>query len=201
MSRFFCAILWLAGILPATAELPNEKAIADLYARGLGGDSQAVVRCIDALEKVLATRPHDELARVYLGSAYTLRSRELSVFGLAKLTALRHGNALMDEAAAAAPNDAKVQLLRAVTYEAFPSVLGRRQIAREALDHLVIVIEKEPQRLSPNDRELLYLNAGEAAQKTGDHARARELWERGVALAADPGLTAEIRAALRALGN
>ena len=201
MLRSLCAFLWLAAILPAAAELPNEKTIADLYARALAGESEAVVRCIDSLEKVLTARPQDELARVYLGSAYTLRSRDLSVFGLAKLTALRHGNALMDEAAAAAPNDAKVQLLRAVTYEAFPTVLGKRQIAREALEHLVATVAKEPSSLRPNDQELLYLNAGEAAQKAGDHARARELWKRGLALAADPRLTTEIRAALHQLGN
>ena len=47
-----------------------------------------------------------------------------------RLSALRKGIALMDQAAVAAPNEAKVLLLRAVTNEAFPAILGRREIAR-----------------------------------------------------------------------
>ncbi|MGH8164388.1 MAG: hypothetical protein ACREP1_08655, partial [Rhodanobacteraceae bacterium] len=112
---FLGAILSLS--LGATAD---EAKIAGLYARGLAGDPQAVIDCVAALEQVLALRPNDQLARVYLGSAETLRSRDLP-FGIAKWNALRHGMALMDEAAAAAPDNGKVQLLRAVTYEAFPS--------------------------------------------------------------------------------
>lgn len=180
------------------AAAPNDSEIAALYARGLAGDEQAVVSCIAALETRLAQQPHDPLARVYLGSAYTLRSRDLP-FGFAKLRALRHGIALMDEAAAAAPENGKVQLLRAVTCEAFPAVLGRAKIAREALDDLVAAVEKNPEKLSPSDRQLLYLNAGEAAKKAGDTARARALWKRGAALTAVPGLTKEIRAALSSL--
>jgi hypothetical protein len=48
----------------------------------------------------------------------------------------------MDEAAAAAPDDTRVQLVRAVTYEAFPAVLARGKIARQALDDLVARVEK-----------------------------------------------------------
>ncbi len=190
---------FLGALLPLSlAAAPNEKEIAAFYARGLAGDKEAVVNCIAVLEQALAERPNDQLARVYLGSACTLRSRDLP-FGLAKWTALQRGIALMDEAAAAAPNDARVQLLRAVTNEAFPGVLGRGKIAREALDELVAAVEKDPAKLKPSDRQLLYLNAGEAAQKAGDRARADEMWRRGLVLAADPKLTAEIRAALEQL--
>lgn len=177
------------------AASPNDSEIAALYARGLAGDEKAVVSCITALEARLARQPSDQLARVYLGSAYTLRSRDLP-FGLTKLRALRHGIALLDEAAVAAPENGKVQLLRAVTYEAFPALLGRARIARKALDDLVAAVEKNPRKLNPSDQQLLYLNAGDAAKKAGDEASARELWKRGAALTADPSLTKEIRAAL-----
>jgi tetratricopeptide (TPR) repeat protein len=195
MFRLLAAALLLGAIVPAAA-VPNEAEIAKLYARGLAGDPRAVVACITALEQVLAQRPDDQLARVYLGSAETLRSRDLP-FGLAKWTTLRRGIAEMDAAAAAAPNDARVRLLRAVTNEAFPKALGRSGIAREALETLVTAVEKDPAKLKPQDRQLLYLNAGEAAQKAGDNARAQELWKRGFELGADPRLTAELRTALQ----
>ncbi|HEY1582635.1 MAG TPA: hypothetical protein VGF73_06015 [Chthoniobacterales bacterium] len=189
---FFAALcsasLWAAP--------PPDPTIAALYRRGLAGDPQAVQDCIAALEQRLSASPNDQLARVYLGSAYTLRSRDLG-FGKAKLGALRKGIALMDAAAAAAPNDAHVALTRAVTTEALPFFLGRRQAAREQLFALVAMIEKDPARLPPDDRQLLYLNAGEAAARAGDKRRARELWERGLTIGGDARLDAEIRAALR----
>ncbi|HEX5175565.1 MAG TPA: hypothetical protein VFV83_00975 [Chthoniobacteraceae bacterium] len=173
----------------------TDPAIADLYARGLRGNEQAVVDCISALEVKLAVQPHDQLARVYLGSAWTLRSRDLPI-GPGKFSALRKGIALMDEAAAAAPDDGDVLLLRAVTNEALPAFLGRRKVARAQLEELLARLEKGAVNLKPADQQLLYLNAGEAAKRAGDKERARELWRRGAALEADTKLTEEITAAL-----
>lgn len=196
MKSTWLALIFLGAILPHSLGATTDEAkIAGLYARGLAGDKQAVIDCVTALERTLGARPNDQLARVYLGSAYTLRSRDLP-FGIAKWNALRHGMALMDEAAAAAPNNGKVQLLRAVTYEAFPSLLGRGKVARQALDDLVAAVEENPKKLALPDQQLLYLNAGEAAEKAGEKTRAMELWQRGVALRADEKLTEEIRAAL-----
>ena len=196
MVRQLTALFFVGAVLPAAAIVaaPNESPVASLYARGLSGDKQAVIDCIAAPRKVLAAQPNDHLARVYLGSAYTLRSRDLP-FGKAKLDALRKGIALMNDAVAAAPDDAHVRLLRAVTNEAFPSILGRRKIARQELEDLLAVVEKDPDKLKPADRQLLYLNAGEAAKKAGEKARAAELWQRGAAINADPKLTKEITAA------
>ena len=174
---------------------PADSAIADLYGRGLRGDEQAVVDCISALEAKLAIQPADQLARVYLGSAWTLRSRDLPI-GPDKLSALRRGISLMDEAAAAAPDNAHVLLLRAVTNEALPVFLGQRRAARAQLDELLARLEKGSAKLKPADQQLLYLNAGEAAKRAGDKERARELWRRGAALKADAKLTQEITAAL-----
>jgi len=195
MNRPFCGLLALI-LAAASASGAEQERIADLYGRGLAGDEKAVIDCIAALEARLKTRPDDQLARVYLGSAWTLRSRDLSI-SPGKLSALRKGIALMDEAAAAAPNDAKVLLLRAVTEEALPVFLGRRKAAREQLNELVGLLEEDPLKLSPADQQLLYLNAGEAAQRAGEKARARALWERGLAIAADAKLKAEIHTALK----
>jgi hypothetical protein len=182
----------------ATADLTNDNPAASLFARGVAGDQKAVIDCISTLEKVLASKPNNQLARVYLGSAYTLRSRDLG-FGMAKLDALQKGIALMDDAAAAAPRNSMVQLIRAVTNEALPAILGRRSIARQQLEELVAQVEKDPEKLEPAEQQLLYLNAGEAAKRAGNPVRAGELWRRGAAINADPSLKHEIKAALRQL--
>ena len=177
---------------------PNEQEIAKLYARGLAGDAGAVAQCMAALEQVLAADPDNQLARVYLGSAETLRSRDLP-FGLAKWKMLQRGISRMDEAAAAAPDEPKVLLLRAITNEAFPAILGRRAIARQAFEDLVARVEKDPAKLSSADRALLYLDAGKAEAFAGAKTRARVLWERGAALADDPRMQQELQIALATL--
>ncbi len=188
-----CALFAVSGAFA----LPNDPVISALYARALAGDKTAVTECIAALEKIQAARPDDQLARVYLGSTYTLLSRDLPL-GPAKLSALRKGLTLMDEAAAAAPGDAAVQLNRAITNQALPAFLGRRKVARAQLDRLIEQIEKNPSALIPNDRQLLYLNAGEAAARAGEMDRAQMLWQRGASLQADPRLTREIADAMAA---
>jgi hypothetical protein len=193
---FLGTTLAAAGALLHAA--PADSAIADLYRRGLRGDEQAVVDCISALEAKLAIQPDDQLARVYLGSAWTLRSRDLPI-GPGKLSALHRGVSLMDEAAAAAPNNADVLLLRAVTNEALPVFLGQRKVARAQLEELLARVEKGSAKLKPADQQLLYLNVGEAARRAGEKERAQELWRRGAALKADAKLTQEITAALTQL--
>ena len=200
MTLLSVALLGAALVAPGALlqATPADSAIADLYGRGLRGDEQAVVDCISALEAKVSIQPNDQLARVYLGSAWTLRSRDLPI-GPGKLSALRRGVSLMDEAAAAAPNDGDVLLLRAVTNEALPAFLGRRKVARAQLDELLSRLEKGSAKLKPSDQQLLYLNAGEAAQRAGDKERALALWRRGAALKADAKLTEEITAALAQL--
>ncbi|MGH8093016.1 MAG: hypothetical protein ACREIF_06040 [Chthoniobacterales bacterium] len=176
MNRPVLALLLFGatGVGPLSRAAPRDPTVAALYARGLAGDSQAVTDCIAVLEKRLLDLPNDQLARVYLGSAYTLRSRDLG-FGKAKLDALHKGIALMDEAVAATPGDARVALTRAITNEALPIFLRRRRIAREQLDELVGMVEKDPAKLKPADQQLLYLNAGEAARHAGEKEPARQL--------------------------
>ena len=94
-------VLSLLALLSPLPAAPNEqKEIQELYRAGLGGDQAAVEQCIEKLEAVLKDQPNNQLARVYLGSAYTLRSRDLG-FGPKKLEALKRGLAIMDEAVAA----------------------------------------------------------------------------------------------------
>lgn len=193
MNRLLAILFLIFPALPGVGD--TEQEIAALYARGLGGDQKAVIDCINALEVHLGKEPNDQRARVYLGSSWTLRSRDLPL-GPAKLAALRKGIALMDEAAAATPNDSKVLLLRAVTNESLPRFLGRGRTAREQLDQLVASVERNPDRLNASDRQLLYLNAGDAAARSGEKSPARELWTRGLMISADPKLHAELEHAL-----
>jgi len=146
------AIALLGGTLAAT---PNEqKEIQDLYRRGLAGDKEAVNQCITGLERVLQSEQNNQLARVYLGSAYTLRSRDLA-FGPKKLHALRQGLALMDQAVGAAPDEPKVRLARALTTSALPAIFGRGSQSRKDFEQLGQWARRAPARFEAGDLRII----------------------------------------------
>ncbi len=150
-------VLALAAVSLAfpVAALPNEeKEVQELYRRGLAGDKEAVNQCIEKLTEIVQREPSNHLARVYLGSAYTLRSRDLG-FGPQKLQALRHGLSLMDKAVAAAPDEPKVRLARALTASALPSFFGRRASSRKDFEVLVEMAKRVPEKFEAGDLQTI----------------------------------------------
>ena len=175
---------------------PTEQMeIMGLYRRGLSGDAKAVEECIAKLEALLKTQPENQLARVYLGSAYTLRSRDLG-FGPKKLQALKQGLAVMDEAVAAAPNEPKVRLARALTTQALPGIFGRARESRKDFDHLAEMALRSQEQFEPGDLQIIFYNAGLSAKAAGDEKRAVALWKEGLRHRHDPALAQKLEAAL-----
>jgi tetratricopeptide (TPR) repeat protein len=185
-----------AGILVSVcANSFEENDIKALYRRGLAGDKQAVEECIAKLEVVSKREPSDQLARVYLGSALTLRSRDLP-FGPKKLQALRQGLALMDEAVESAPNEPKVRLARALTTSALPSIFGRAKESRTDFKLLATDADTTPRKFDRDDLPTIYYNAGLAAKNSGAREDARRLWQRGLETDPDAALREKLRAEL-----
>lgn len=131
-----------------------EDEIRQLYRRALGGDKSAVEPCIAKLQVALKEESGNQLARVTLGSALTLRSRDMG-FGPTKLRTLNEGVAAMNTAVAAAPNDAHVRLIRALTLDALPSLLGHKGETRADFAWLKEVVAEHPERLTPDEQRTL----------------------------------------------
>lgn len=175
----------------SVAAAPHQKEIAELYRRGLAGEKDAVEKCIAKLEDALKAQPQNQTARVYLGSAYTLRSRDLD-FGLKKLEALRHGLALMDEAVAAAPNDPKVRLARALTTSELPAIFGRSSSTRKDFELLADVALRAPEKFDTGDRQIIFYQAAISARSAGDKTRASLLLRAAAQSPDDPKLSQKI---------
>ncbi len=192
-------LVWIGAVLFATISghaAPNEqREIQELYRRGLAGDKEAVDSCIRRLEDVLQIEPTNQLARVYLGSAYTLRSRDLG-FGPKKLQALQYGLALMDEAVTGAPSAAKVRLARALTTSALPSIFARARSTRKDFAQLAASARTQPAQFEEGDLQIIYYNAGLAAKAAGDRTRAVVLFKEGARHPANPDLARKLQAAL-----
>lgn len=157
----FCFIIGATLLLSISSATPTlqQQEIAELYRRGLGGDKAAVEQSIEKLEAALKNQPNNQLARVYLGSAYTLRSRDLG-FGPKKLEALKRGLAMMDEAVAAAPEEPKVRLVRALTTSSLPVIFGRRASSRKDFELLAQAAQSAPGKFEEGDLQIIYKNTG-----------------------------------------
>ncbi len=188
------AILW-AIVWSCFAAADERQEVQELYRRGLAGDAAAVEQCIGKLERVLQTEPQNQLARVYLGSAYTLRSRDLG-FGPNKLQTLKQGLAVMDEAVAAAPQEPKVRLARALTTSALPAIFGRAGSARKDFEQLAEMAEANATKFDEGDLQIVFYNAGLAAKKAGDPGRATVLFKEALRHPADAAVQQKVLAEL-----
>jgi hypothetical protein len=144
----------LIAITRLSGALPVETEIAPLYKRAIAGDKEATEQCIALLEKLNDAEPANQVARVYLGSAYALRSRDMN-FGFAKLATFRRSMQIMDAAVAAAPENPRVRLVRALTCDPLPAFLGRKQIARDDFAKLSAMSKDEPEKFTRDELKIV----------------------------------------------
>ena len=193
--RSLLIIILLCLAASAIGAPVERREIDELYRRGLLGDKQAVEECIAKLEEALRSEPKNQLARVYLGSAYTLRSRDLG-FGPKKLQTLQQGLRVMDEAVANVPDDPKVRLARALTTQALPGLFGRATESRNDFLQLAETAKTAPGKFGAADLQIVYYNAGLAAKANGNATRAQELWREALRHGNDAALKEKIEAEL-----
>jgi hypothetical protein len=162
-------------------EARHEKAVA--------GDAQETKRLTADLEKWTREQPQNHLLQAYLGSAYTLCSRDAWP-GPGKLTYLRNGGQLLDAAVAADPENPAVRFVRAIDYFELPSIFGKRQVARDDFATLVRQVdgeEKTPYTLKVETVQAIYYYAGLSLKQQWQGPQAKVVWERGLKL--DPNST------------
>jgi len=155
-----------------------------LHDKGQKGDAKAVLLVIDQLEKQLVENEKDQVAKVYLGSAWTMRSRDLGI-GSEKLDALKKGGRLMDEAVVAAPDDARVRLVRAVNALQLPAIFNRRKLAHADFGALTTPpLVQAVGQLPAEEQQAVWWFAAESYRIQRKPSEARTALEK--ALAADP---------------
>jgi tetratricopeptide (TPR) repeat protein len=161
-----------------------QPAIAEVIQRhelGVKGDKKVVQDLIADLEKQTKVEPVNQLLVAYLGSAYTLRSRDLFP-GPSKLKFLKLGLQTMDQAVEAAPNNVAVRFIRAINNYQLPSFIGRRDNARSDFQALLQAIEKPEVKADLNHDTLqaIYYYAGLTYVQLQDSTTARVAWSDGL---------------------
>ena len=121
--------------------------------RPSNGDTKETKALTADLEKWTKEQPTNYLLQAYLGSVYTLDSRDAWP-GPGKLTYLKNGGKVLDAAVAAAPDNPAVRFVRAIDYYELPSIFGKRQTARDDFQILLKQIDGDaPDALRPQHRD------------------------------------------------
>ncbi len=171
-------------------EARHEKAVA--------GDTKETRALTTDLEKWTREQPKNYLLLAYLGSAYTLDSRDAWP-GPGKLTYLKNGGKALDAAVTAAPDNPAVRFVRAIDYYELPTFFGKRQAARDDFKILLAQIDGETPSvylLNLETQQAIYYYAGLSLQQMAQPAEARRVWIKGYALDPTSDLAKKIGAEL-----
>ncbi len=186
---------------PANPDPFSDPLIQQVEARhrkAVAGDTEETKKLTADLEKWTKEQPQNHLLQAYLGSVYTLDSRDAWP-GPSKLTYLRTGGQYLDAAVAADPNNPAVRFVRAIDFFELPAIFGKRQTARDDFELLVKQVDgevKTPYTLNTETAQAIYYYAGLSLKQQGQAPAAKDVWQRGLKLNPTSDLGIKIQAEL-----
>jgi hypothetical protein len=163
---------------------PLIKQVQARHEKAVNGDTKETKALTTDLEKWTKEQPDNHLLQAYLGSVYTLDSRDAWP-GPGKLTYLKNGGKELDAAVAAAPDNPAVRFVRAIDYYELPWFFGKRQTARDDFAMLLKQVDgetKTPYVLNVETQQAIYYYAGLSFKQMSQPDDAKKAWLRGQAL-------------------
>jgi len=192
-----------AQAVPATKTDPFSdpliKSIEARHEKAVKGDTKETKALTTDLEKLTKEQPTNYLLLAYLGSVYTLDSRDAWP-GPGKLDFLKKGGKALDDAVAAAPDNPAVRFIRAIDYYELPTFFGKRQTARDDFAILVKQVEgvtPTPFVLNVETQQAIYYYAGLCYMQLSQPKDAKDAWQRGLKLNPTSALGVKIAAELK----
>lgn len=179
---------------------PQIREIQKRLNQGVDGDAQAVKDLVVHLKKLIKEDPKNQLYVAYLGSAYSLRSRDAWI--TKKMDYLKLAEKTMNQAVAAAPDNAAVRFVRATNLYHLPSIFGLRDEARADFEKLLGQVESaNPPAFNTKTRQAIYYYAGLSFYQTDRPEQAKSAWQKGVQLSAKSKLGLAMRKKLKSVGG
>lgn len=190
MKRICLLIAFIAVyVLPVSSEShrpdpfqdPFYQSIHTRHQKAVDGDKKEVPLLIQELERITQQRPYDSLLLAYLGSSYTLLSRD-TFPGPKKMEYLKKGGKTLDAAVNQEPLNSATRFIRAVNYYQLPALFNKKSTAREDFKILVQQIEDPQSHQSLNDdtRQAIYYYAGLSYMQMKQPEEARSTWNKGL---------------------
>lgn len=171
----------LLGFTPDPFQRPIIQEVQALHNKAENGDKDATKRLVKKLEKLTRENPKDYLLLCYLGSAYTLASRD-AFPGPKKYDFLKKGLKTMDQAVSSAPDDIAVRFIRAVNNFHLPAFINRRDNARRDFQTLIKAIREKPHGLNNETIQAIHYYAGMSCKQLKLYKQASQIWTEGLVL-------------------
>lgn len=177
---------------------PLIKQVHERHDKGIHGDKQAVIDLVADLEKWTKEQPQNYLLLAYLGSAYTLRSRDVWP-GPSKGRFLADGLHTMDRAVAGNPDLVAPRFIRAVNNFNLPAFIFRRDTGREDFKILIkkIFDPNTQEKLNAETRQGICYYAGLAYKQLDQRKDAIDAWEKGLSIISNNDMASKIREELK----
>jgi hypothetical protein len=169
---------------------PLIQQVQTRHSKAVAGDKKETKALTADLEKWTKLYPDNHLLQAYLGSVYTLDSRDAWP-GPGKWKFLQDGGKQMDAAVAAEPKNPAVRFVRAINYYSLPWVFGKAQTARDDFTTLLKLVDgetKTPYVLNTETQQAIYYYAGLSFKQMAQTSEAKKAWQRGQALDATSAL-------------
>jgi hypothetical protein len=160
---------------------PLIRQVEERHRKAVAGDAEETKKLTVDLEKWTKEQPNNHLLQAYLGSVYTLDSRDAWP-GPGKLTYLRKGGQWLDAAVAFAPDNPAVRFVRAIDYYELPFFFGKGATARDDFQILLKQVDgeiKTPYVLNLETQQAIYLYAGKSFYQLSEYPQAKDAWQRG----------------------
>lgn len=167
----------------------REKLKADLVAKGVSlhdkarlGDVHATREACEVFRLAHQLDPDDATVLAYYGSALSMTGRDAVDPNLKVQNALR-GLKLLDQAVQADPDNITVRVLRAyVNYRVPEHFFNRTSVAVEDFTYLAKRYEEDPKILSRSSYWEILFHLGKAYQTLEEPEKAREIWQKLIAV-------------------
>ncbi len=173
-----------AAVLTDPFNDPLIKQVQARHDKAVKGDTKETKALTADLEKWTQEQPTNFLLQAYLGSVYTLDSRDAWP-GPGKLTYLKNGGKWLDGAVASAPDNPAVRFVRAMDYYELPFFFGKAKTARDDFQILLKQINgeiKSPYVLNVETRQAICYYAGLSYQHLSQAPQAKDAWLLGYKL-------------------
>lgn len=188
----------VTSVAPDPFSDPLVQQIVARHEKAVNGDKQETKTLTVDLEKWTEEQPKNYLLLAYLGSVYTLSSRDAWP-GPGKLTYLRKGGQCLEAAVAGDPTNPAVRFVRAINYYELPALFGKHRTANDDFQILVKQLEGRmpmPVTLNVDTMQAIYYYAGLSDLSYWMNAQAKDVWRRGVQLNPASKLGAKMQAEL-----
>jgi tetratricopeptide (TPR) repeat protein len=168
------------------------------YDQAAAGETDFIDKGIHCFDQALMLDSTNAVALAYRGSLWTMESRS-SWWPPNKMKYLKRGGEELDRAVELAPDNMMVRLIRGINGIGLPSYADRLQTSLE--DFFVVLKHPDFPNQTRQLKVVAFYYCGIALKRADDYEKARDLFQRAIAILPDSEFARRAREELKDMGS